>query len=267
MFIRDTLGNLDRNDREILLAFLLQKPRTWIVAHDEYALTADEEHQWLQMASRRESGEPVAYITGTKEFYGRTFAVNSSVLIPRPATEVLVDTAVRVLRGETVENNIDADTDIVIASDIWGNVSGIKLIADIGTGSGCIGITLACECPEFAVIATDISEEAIRIAKENAAHHGVSNRITFLQGDALDPLAFIREPFLIVSNPPYIPSTMKLMKDVQDFEPHAALFSGEEGTDVIKRMMKQATEHPFCVGVIVECRTEHVKYIVLEAGK
>lgn len=257
MRIVDTLGNgLEAADREILLSCALSVPRTYILSHPEYEMNAEQEECWLNFEKRRKSGEPVAYITGTKEFYGRTFSVDPSVLIPRPATEVLIDTTLRILRGEDVDKSIDADTDIVIATSIWGDVSRVKVIADIGTGSGCIGITLALALPDITIIATDTEAAALKVARKNAEHHHVSDRVFFLQGDALEPLASITEPFLVVSNPPYIPSTMSLMKDVQDFEPHSALFSGEQGTDVIERLVQQAKENPLCAGVIMECRKE-----------
>ncbi len=257
MFIRDTQGNgLAIVDTEILLSFILEKPRTWILSHPEYELSTAEAMLWNDVSLRRKKGEPVAYITGEKEFYGRVFIVNASTLIPRPATEILVETALKVLRGESAPKIIDADTDIVIASAVWGETSDIHTIVDIGTGSGCIGVTLACELSAMNIVATDISDHALCIAKENAARHHVSDRISFLKGDCLEPLKNVTEPFLIVSNPPYIPSSITLMKDVQHFEPHTALFSGKEGTDVLQTLITQAKAHPFCRGMIVECRQE-----------
>lgn len=257
MQISDTQGSgLHTLDRELLLSHILQKPRSWIVGHTEYVLSPEEEVQWIDTAERRKRGEPVAYITGEKEFYGRMFTVDPSTLIPRPATEVLIDASLKVLRGEEIAQVIDADTEIVIASDIWGDPSSVRMIADIGTGSGCIGITLACELPSFTVIATDISMDALHIAQKNAERHNVLDRISFVEGDALDPVMHITEPFLLVSNPPYIPESTTLMKDVQAFEPHTALFAGKEGTDVLEKIKTQAKAHPFCQGIIVECRKE-----------
>lgn len=257
MQISDTQGSgLDTLDRELLLSHILQKTRSWILGHTEYVLSPEEEVQWIHTAERRKRGEPVAYITGEKEFYGRMFTVDPSTLIPRPATEILIDATLKVLRGEEVAQVIDADTEIVIASDIWGDPPSVRMIADIGTGSGCISITLACELPTLKIIATDISADALKIAIKNAERHNVRNRISFVEGDALDPVMRITEPFLLVSNPPYIPESMKLMKDVQAFEPHTALFAGKKGTDVLEKIRAQAKSHPYCVGTVVERRKE-----------
>lgn len=259
MRISDTQGNgLTSADTAILLAFCIGRSRTWLLAHPEYVLTREEEMRWNDAIARRKKAEPVAYITGEKEFFGRSFHVDPSVLIPRPATEELVDVVLRTMRGEEVNPVIDADTDIVIASHLRGRITDVQMIVDIGTGSGCVGITLACELPQIAVIATDISEKALEITTDNARRHQVIDRMTFLQGDVLEPIRDIQKPFFIVSNPPYIPSTMTLMKDVQDFEPHSALFSGEKGTNVLKKLIAQAKAHPLCRGVIVECRREQV---------
>lgn len=254
---------LDSADAEILLAFALGQQRTWALAHPEYALSEKEEATLQDYIQRRRAGEPVAYITGEKEFYGRSFIVNQSVLIPRPATEELIDVTLRILKGEKVPGVIDADTDIVIASPIK-DISGIKYIIDIGTGSGCIAVTLALECPEKKIIATDISADALNVAKKNAERHKVLDKIIFREGDCLDPIADITEPFLIVSNPPYIPQDVKLMKDVQDFEPHSALFSGKEGIDIIQKLVKQSRENALCRGIIVECRKEQAKHLATE---
>jgi len=268
MLIRDTQGNgVDALDRDVILSFVLQKPKTWILAHPEYELTSDEGERWSECLYRRKRGEPVAYITGEKEFYGRSFSVHSSTLIPRPATEVLAESAIKCMKGETVAPVIDADTGIVIASNIWGDVSTVRTVADVGTGSGCIGITLACEVPSIRVIATDISPQALRIARKNADRHSVSDRMIFVQGDACAPLADIAEPFLLVSNPPYIPDATTLMKDVYQFEPHAALFGGSDGTDIIKRMMHDAGKHPFCMGVMMECRSEQAAVITAPVSR
>lgn len=257
MRISDTQGNgLTSADTTILLAYCIRRTRTWVIAHPEYVLTTEEEARWHNWKARRENAEPVAYIVGEKEFFGRPFHVDPSVLIPRPATEELVDVVLRTMRGEDVNPIVDADTDIVIASNIWGKIPTVKTIVDMGTGSGCIGITLASELPQIQVIATDVSEDALEIAQENARRHQVIDRMTFVAGDTLDPIKDVKVPFIVVSNPPYIPSTMTLMKDVQDYEPHTALFSGEKGIDVIEKLIRQAKAHPFCKGVIMECRKE-----------
>ena len=262
MLIQEALQcDLEGVDAEVLLAHAMQKNRTWLFAHPETELSKNEEELWKSFLNRRQSSEPVAYITKEKEFYGRTFFVDPSVLIPRPATESLIEETLKMMRGEKIPTITEADTDIVIVSSLRKELSNIRLIADIGTGSGCIAITLACEIPELRIIATDISAAALSIAKKNAEHHGVSDRIEFRLGDGMMPLADINEPFLIVSNPPYIPSDMTLMKDVEAFEPKSALFSGKEGVDVITSLVSESAKNPFCVGVILECRREQAALV------
>jgi release factor glutamine methyltransferase len=253
MMIKDALPQLlNRLDTEVLLSHLLKRERTWILAHTDYVLRPEEEVIWKEWMARRMRYEPVAYIIGEKEFYGRIFSVNPSVLIPRPATEILVEAAMNIVHKEKVAPTLYADTEIVIVSNIWGDVSTLRSIVDIGTGSGCIAITLACELSDMHIIATDISGAALQIARKNAEHYGVLNRI----GYGADPLTHITEPFLIVTNPPYIPEGMQLMQDVEDFEPEEALFAGGDGAELIRAIIKSAHDHPLCIGLVMECREE-----------
>ncbi len=211
---------------------------------------------------RRSRFEPSAYITGEREFYGRNFFVDASVLIPRPATEQLVQTTLRIMQGDMVKQVIPADEQIVIATYVWGDIASLRTIADIGTGSGCIAVTLTCERPDFRMIATDISSDTLRIARRNAKRHNVLSQVKFLQGNALKPLSCLKEPFLVVSNPPYIPEGTAMMRDVIDYEPHEALFSGKDGMNVIRTIMKDARQHPQCVGVVIECMEKQADLIV-----
>jgi release factor glutamine methyltransferase len=257
MLIRDALiCDLERTDAEILLAHVLGKERTWLLTHDDTNLSKKELALWESYAARRRSKEPVAYIIGEKEFYGRRFYTDPSVLIPRPATEILVESALKLLKGETVPTVIEADTDIVIASRIQGDLSHVRCVADIGTGSGCIAVTLACEMQNLRVIATDKSAQALKTAQKNAKRHGVSDRIQFMKGSGMDPLASVDEPFLVVSNPPYILDGTALMKDVEYFEPHSALFGGKNGSDIIGSILHEAQSHQQCRGVVLECKKE-----------
>jgi release factor glutamine methyltransferase len=260
MTIGETLAktSVDKTDAEILLANALGKDRTWILAHENDALDAATHDRFTVMIERRKNGEPVAYIIGTKEFFGREFVVNPSTLIPRPATELLVEQAIHVLKKKPVDRAREIDTQIVAWSDIWGNIDDVQLVVDIGTGSGCIAVTLACELPNIRIIATDISDEVLKTAQSNAEQHGVSDRITFLKGNSFEPLADIAEPFLIVSNPPYIPDGQKLEHSVRAFEPSSALFAGYDGADIIRSIVEQAKAHPFCRGFVMECREEQV---------
>jgi release factor glutamine methyltransferase len=170
------------------------------------------------LLQRRLAREPVAYIIGRREFWGRDFAVTPAVLVPRPETEIIVEEALDQARG--------------------GAATGI--IVDVGTGSGCLAVTLAIEFPRARVVATDISPAALEVARRNAERHGVAARIAFLEADVLEGTGVRAD--LIVSNPPYVPETEagSLPPDVARYEPHPALFGGADGLDVIRRLFAAA---------------------------
>ena len=172
------------------------------------------------LLSRRARHEPVAYLIGTREFYGRDFVVSPAVLIPRPETELVVEEALKAVGGRATSASL--------------------VIADIGTGSGCLAITLAAELPAASVIATDTSASALEIARRNAQAIGVLSRVRFLHRSLLDGAPETID--LIVSNPPYVRDDEResLSADVLDYEPHGALFAGADGLDVIRRLVPQA---------------------------
>ena len=165
--------------------------------------------------SRRALREPVAFIVGTREFWGRDFAVTRDTLIPRPETELIVEEGLRILP------------------------SGSSTIVDIGTGTGCLAISLAAERPGARVFATDISHEALLVAALNARTHQVRDRVHFVQCDLADALQV--EADLVVSNPPYVPeqTAPTLPADVVNYEPATALFGGPDGLRVIDRLLAQ----------------------------
>jgi release factor glutamine methyltransferase len=207
-----------RRDAELLLLHVLGRDRAWLITHSDETLTAAQAatyHGWL---ARRAAQEPVQYIVGEQEFWGLRLRVTADVLIPRPETEHLVEAALELLpEGEAVR------------------------VADIGTGSGAIAIALAVSRPRAQVTALDLSAAALQIARENAALHGVAERVRLVESDLL---AAVRgERFaMIVSNPPYVPGGEDLEPQVRDFEPHTALFAGAEGLDVYKRLIPEAAE-------------------------
>lgn len=285
-------------EHELLLAYVLKKPREWIVAHPDVVLSPDQQRQLDVLIERRCNHEPIAYITNEKEFYGRKFYVDERVLIPRPATETLIDEVKKVylgLKPSVVKGGCSypslkagvttheapvitqADTDIVIFTDIFkdkpitNNQSSINdqipifndrlMIVDVGTGSGCIGITLALEIPNIQIICTDISESALEVAKKNAKQYNIENRIKFVCSDLLEtghcPLPTAH--FIAVSNPPYIPTTESLPPDVANFEPQNALFAGPDGMDVLTELYNQCETHPKCIGCILEMQQEQHK--------
>lgn len=174
------------------------------------------------LVARRALGEPVAYLTGAREFYGRTFRVTPDVLIPRPETELVVSEALACIGGREP------------------GAPGPPVVIDVGTGSGCIAVTIALEHPEARIIATDISAAALGVAEENARRLGAADRIAFRHGALL---AGVDEPAdLIVSNPPYIATADRasLAVDVVSYEPAAALFAGEDGLSVARQLIAAA---------------------------
>ena len=238
-------------EAELLVAEVLGKDRTWILAHGDEQVSEEQLVIVDNLIKRRKNAEPIAYIIGKKEFYGRDYVVSPDVLIPRPATEGLVDAALAYLKNQN-EEITEIDTDIVAFTNRFNN-SDPEIIVDIGTGSGCIAITLALET-DRKIIATDISQNALSLAKQNSEYHSVSDRIEFREGSLLKPIMDIDVPFLLVSNPPYIPEEEELMKDVSEYEPKDALFAGSDGMSILKQLTEAAQKNPHCTGLVFECK-------------
>jgi len=257
MTVKDLLtgSGLEPADAELLLAFTLARPRTWLLAHPEAVVDLGAVTHWSALVDRRKRGEPVAYILGEREFHGRNFLVDPHVLIPRPCTERLVDAAIGFVRDGTLLNET-IDSGIVCVSAAWRDRESARTIVDVGTGSGCIAVSLARALPDIRIIATDISADALTVAEENARRHGVGDRIEFRIGKNLDPMKSETQPFLVVSNPPYIPVGRSLPADVSSFEPSDALFAGQDGMDVLRLLATQARSHSACAGIIVECEEQ-----------
>lgn len=250
MLIQELLkaSGLPTLDAEVLLAHILKRPRTWLIAHHDEPVSDSDAHRFEAAVIRRKTGEPAAYITGQKEFYGRTFFVTPDVLIPRPATEELVTCALDFLQNpRLIEKEIDSG---ISALCVPLNPGTPEIIVDIGTGSGCIAATLALEGRTEKILAVDISETALDIARENFAELGLN--ITVAAGDGAGFVEAIHRPFVIVSNPPYIKEGTMLMPNVIGFEPHDALFAGKDGMDVLKALTLAAAENPACLGIVLE---------------
>ena len=212
-----------RLDAETLLMHLVGKNKAWLITHLDDDFGGCQAIGYAGLIERRLAGEPVQYITGQQEFYGLPFRVTRDVLIPRPETELLVEQVVQWANGSASRK--DAPLRIV----------------DVGTGSGAIAVALAHELPRCAVSATDLSEPALSIARDNAARNGVDGRIRFLMGDLLQPVA--GETFdIVVSNPPYVATNDRdlLTVEVREYEPHLALFAGGHGLDVYRRLIPAA---------------------------
>lgn len=245
-------SGIDRLDAEVLLADLLGKSREWLVAHPKDEIDCSG---WQERVDRRKAYEPVAYIIENQEFYGRDFFVDERVLIPRPSTERLIDLAFDFL-GDSEDCIRSLDTKVIGFAKKFGDLSNVKTLVDICTGSGCIAITLALETDKK-IIATDISSDALDVAKLNAKKHGVLDRIDFRLGDCADPILDISEPFVVVTNPPYVPEEEPLMADVSKFEPQLALFAGADGSEVVVKIYNSLKGLEQCSGCIIECRDTH----------
>ena len=207
-------------EAEILLSHSLNIPRIQLYVQFERVLNKEELAEYKKLILRRSKREPIAYITGKQPFMSLDFEVNPSVLVPRPETEKLVETAMET--GKQIKDPV---------------------IADLGTGSGVIAVSLAKYLPEAKVFATDSSEDAIKIAKSNAVKHGVQDRCEFLVGNLFEPL---KDKFdIIVSNPPYIKSADidSLQPEVSKYEPRQALDGGEDGLKYYRLIFQEVDKH------------------------
>jgi release factor glutamine methyltransferase len=249
---------------ELLLLHVVGRDRAWLYAHPEEPIGSQELDTFLCLVDRRANGEPTQHLTGKQEFWSLEFEVTPDVLIPRPETEHVIEVALDRLALRELRAGRPQKT----------NGDGF-LIADIGTGSGCLAIALAKELPAATVYATDISAAALAVARRNAVRHGVANRIHFLESDLSRPLASDfssarsaldakatstdydgpRESGfdLIVSNPPYIPArdANTLAREVRDHEPAIALYGGEEGYELYAGLIALAGLHLKAGGIFV----------------
>lgn len=223
-FAKSSAGS-SRLEAEVLLAESLGCQRIELYTRFDEIPDESQLAQFRAWVKRRGAGEPVAYLVGYREFYSLRFAVDSNVLIPRPETEHVVVAALEAAK------TIDATP--------------IRII-DVGTGSGCIAITLAKQLKNCKIAATDLSEDALKVATANARTHGVEERVKFYSGDLLKALPAKSDPVhLIVSNPPYIGQLeIDTVDDqVKHHEPTMALFSGDHGTEIIERLVQQAPDY------------------------
>jgi release factor glutamine methyltransferase len=215
----DAAAGSGRLDAALLLEHVTGATRESFITDEARVLTGVERAAFAEAVERRLTGEPVAYITGTAGFYGRTFSVDERVLVPRPETEHLVEAALEALRAT-------------------GKTSGC--IADIGTGSGAIAITLAAELPDAWIFGTDISHGAIDVARRNAARNNVFQSCTFLHGDLAAPLGRFAPFDLLVANLPYVAShEIPAPPDPVAFEPELALDGGPDGLALYRRLIAE----------------------------
>jgi release factor glutamine methyltransferase len=211
-----------RHEAASLLEHIAGRDRTYLITHAETALDPSTVRELRRLVERRAKGEPLQYITGRQDFYGLEYEVTPAVLIPRPETELLVETALKLL-DEAGEDR--------------------ARICDVGTGSGCIPISILHERTYAQAVGLDISTPALQVAARNAARHGVSERLTLLASDCFHALHPERARFsMIVSNPPYVAEDALpvMQREVRDHEPRAALTPGGDGLRVIRRLLEDA---------------------------
>ncbi len=224
--LRDAGVDTPRLDAELLLAHATGRERFSLITGDTIEITEEEQGVFSGLLERRIAREPVAYLTGAKEFYSLEYMVNREVLIPRPETELLVDCAIYYARQE-------------------------GRVIDVGTGSGAIAVSLQHNRPDLALWAVDISKGALKVAKENARLILGDHRIRFLQGDLFGPVKGMTFD-VIVSNPPYVdPGTKdELCPDILH-EPETALFAGDRGREIIRRIINEAGEYLETGGALI----------------
>jgi release factor glutamine methyltransferase len=213
-----------RRESGSVLACAVGRDRTFVVTHADEPLASGALETFRKLIGRRAAGEPLQYITGHQEFFKLDFEVTPDVLIPRPETELIVEIALELLSDDPERS-----------------------FADVGTGSGCIAISLLHELPDARAVATDISPGALRVAQRNADRHGVTERLTVIESDCCSKLDAGRLFSLIVSNPPYISDDeMKALSREVNHEPRTALAGGADGLDIIRRLLREAVPlvHP-----------------------
>jgi release factor glutamine methyltransferase len=210
-----------RREAASLLEHVTGRDRTFLITSAETMLAPEDVSRLRHLVERRAAGEPLQYITGRQEFFKLDFEVTPDVLIPRPETELLVETAL----------------------DLLGEADGLALILDVGTGSGCIAVSLLHELADARAIGVDISEPALRVAARNAARAGVRERLRLVASDGLSALDLSRARFtMIVSNPPYVAedALAGLQREVRDHEPRVALTPGSDGLRLIRALLADA---------------------------
>ncbi|MGO4369691.1 peptide chain release factor N(5)-glutamine methyltransferase [Paenibacillus sp. MCAF20] len=221
-----------RGNAELLLLHVLGMERSQLLRDYGEPFPADKAKAWTELVRRKALGEPIQYMIGEQWFYGRPFAVTPAVLIPRPETELLVEAVLEA------------------ADRLWPpEAAAVPTVVDVGTGSGAIAVTLASQRHGWRLCASDLSPDALAVARTNAARHEADGRIAFVQGDLLAPFVPGRDNTghaglridVLVSNPPYIPAADMegLQREVRDYEPHLALVGGEDGLDPYRRMIEQ----------------------------
>ena len=245
-WLRGRDADSPRLDAEVLLASVLGCQRIELYTRFDEVVADEPRAAFRELVKRRGHGEPVAYLTGTKEFFSLSFRVTRDVLVPRPETESLVVRSLDLCRG----------------------LAGARIV-DVGTGSGAIAVVLARHLPGASITAIDISPQAVAVARENVEAHGVADRVRVLEGDLLSGLPEEATFDLIVSNPPYIREDefAGLPRDVRDFEPRGALVAGPRGVEPLERLAGMAADRLVTGGwLLVEIGPQRASEEVLAAA-
>ncbi len=214
-----------RLNAEQLVLFVLGREHAYLYAHPEHEFAADEVARYEEIVAQRERGCPTQYITGHQEFWGLDLLVSPAVLIPRPETEHVVETVLDLVLDSYKENPRN-----------------IRIV-DVGTGSGCIALALSSEMPKAEIHGCDISDEALEMARINAARLALGQRVLFRKSDLLGIYGDMKFDF-VVSNPPYVgeDEADKVQRQVKEYEPKVAVFSGKQGMDIYRRLIPQVKE-------------------------
>ena len=220
--LRDNGIDEPRRDSQTLLCFVLERSRTYLVVHSDKRLSTAESDRFDRCVQRRAAGEPVQHITGRQEFFGLEFEVTPDVLIPRPETEMLVEAGLELLAKDETNH--------------------APRFCDVGTGSGCITISLLRNHQSARAVALDVSPPALTVARRNAIRHDVAGRAEFVESNLFASVADDERFDFIVSNPPYIAEAElpTLAREVRDFEPRAALTPGDDGLAVVRRLLAES---------------------------
>lgn len=239
---------------DLLIGCVIERDRVFVLSHPEYQLDDGLCVRLDALSARRARGEPLQYLTGEREFYGRAFHVTPDVLIPRPETEFLVEAAV----GLILKNRK--------------RLSSAIRFADVGTGSGCIAVSVLCEIQDAFCCAIDCSFRALKAAGENARRHGVDGRMALICGDLLTGVTPLECFDFILSNPPYIAKMdySGLPVDVREFEPGIALFGGNDGFEIYRRLIPASFERLASGGCLIlevgAGQAEEVERLASQAG-
>ena len=233
-FFTDKQVDSPRLSAEMLLSYVLDMQRIELYVNFEKEVPQDKLDELREMVKRAAEHEPIAYLVGKTEFYSMEIEVSRDTLIPRPETELLVEKAIDVLRAKKDR----------------------KYVLDLCTGSGCIAVAIAKNCPDVKLIATDVCEKAVAVAERNIEKHNLTERIHLLQGDIFDPIVEKLDETefdLIVSNPPYVTESeyLELERNVKDYEPCKALVAGADGLDVYKRIAEKLGDFLKPDGVVI----------------